>query len=157
MGAMLVNGVGFQTETLPPPARAYRWPPEGLPLTRQRDSFGVLNSDSRGWHPKRIKKCAMTIAFVRANHTLHERKVFVMRDDLDEQIEAYETLLPTIRREHGSVWVLVADKKLIKTFPVFSDAARYAREHFGKQQALIRHTDERKIESAPFIHVHAEG
>ena len=32
-----------------------------------------------------------------------------MRDALDEQIEAYEALLPSIRKQHGSVWVLIAD------------------------------------------------
>lgn len=79
-----------------------------------------------------------------------------MRDDLDEQIEAYEKLLPRIKKEHGSVWALVAGRKLIKTFPAFPAAARFAREHYGKREVLIRHTDERKYESAPFIHVHVE-
>jgi hypothetical protein len=80
-----------------------------------------------------------------------------MPDALDEQIEAFEALLLSIKREHGSAWVLVAGRKLIKTFASFSEAARYAQEHFGKQQVLIRHTDERKLESAPFIHVHVGG
>ncbi len=80
-----------------------------------------------------------------------------MRDALDEQIEAYEALLPEIKRKHGSVWALVADRKLVKTFQAFPDAARYARDNFGKRPVLIRHTDSRKLESAPFIHVHTEG
>lgn len=80
-----------------------------------------------------------------------------MRDPLDDQIEAYEKLLPAIREKHGSVWALVAHKELIETFKAFPDAARYAREHFGKEPVLIRHTDGRKLETAPFIHVHAEG
>ena len=79
-----------------------------------------------------------------------------MRDALDEQIEAYEALLPKIKKEHGSVWALVADQQLIGTFPEFSAAARYAREHYGQKQVLIRHTDERKLETAPFVHVHIE-
>jgi hypothetical protein len=79
-----------------------------------------------------------------------------MHDVLDEQIEAYEALLPEIKKEHGSVWVLMADRRLIKTFAEFPSAARYAREHFGKRQVLIRHTDERKVESAPYVQVHLE-
>jgi hypothetical protein len=79
-----------------------------------------------------------------------------MPDDLDAEIAAYEALLPTIKRDHGSVWVLVADRRLVKTFPAFSAAARYAREHFGRRPVLIRHTDERAIETAPFVQVHPE-
>ena len=79
-----------------------------------------------------------------------------MRDALDDQIEAYEELLPVIKRDHGSVWVLIADRQLIKTFPAFAAAARFARERYGKQQVLIRHTDERKTEDAPFVQVHVE-
>jgi hypothetical protein len=74
-----------------------------------------------------------------------------MRDALDEQIEAYEALLPAIRRKHGPVWVLMSDRKVVETFETFSDAARYAAKRFGKQQVLIRHTDEKAMESAPFM------
>jgi hypothetical protein len=80
-----------------------------------------------------------------------------MPDALDEQIKAYEALLPAIKREHGSVWVLVADRRLIKTFAAFPAAAGYARTHFAAHQVLIRHTDERKLESAPFVQVRLEN
>ncbi len=80
-----------------------------------------------------------------------------MRDALDEQIDAYEALLPLIKREHGSGWVLVAGRNLIRVFESFPEAARYARDHFGPQQVLIRHTDERSVESAPFVQAYAEG
>ncbi len=73
-------------------------------------------------------------------------------DALDDQIEAYQALLPSIRREHGSVWALVAHRELISTFKEFSTAARYALEHLGHEQVLIRHTDER-VETAPFVHI----
>ena len=79
-----------------------------------------------------------------------------MCDALDEQIEVFEALLPEIKRRHGSVWALVADRRLVKTFRVFPDAARYARDHYGTAPVLIRHTDSRKFENAPFIHIHAE-
>ena len=79
-----------------------------------------------------------------------------MPDALDDQIEAYEALLPLIKNRYGSVWVLVAEKQLIETFPSFSAAARYARERYANEQVLIRHTDERRIESAPFVQVHVE-
>ncbi|HEY1425548.1 MAG TPA: hypothetical protein VGF50_02645 [Caulobacteraceae bacterium] len=78
-----------------------------------------------------------------------------MPDALDEQIEAFEALLPDIKRRYGSAWVLVADRKLISTFPAFAAAARYASEHFGRRPVLIRHTDEKPVESAPFVHVRA--
>jgi hypothetical protein len=80
-----------------------------------------------------------------------------MRDALDDQIEAYESLLPSIRRENRSGWVLVADRQLVKIFTSFPEAARYARQRFGSKQVLIRHTEERELESAPFVQVHAEG
>jgi hypothetical protein len=76
-----------------------------------------------------------------------------MPDDLDAEIAAYEAIRPTIKRDHGSVWVLVANKRLVKTFPAFPAAARYARDHFGSRPVLIRHTDERALESAPFVQV----
>ena len=79
-----------------------------------------------------------------------------MRDALDEQIEAYEALLPSIRKQHGSVWVLIADGQLIETFDAFSAAAKYARASYGQKQVLIRHTDERTLESATFVQVHVE-
>ena len=80
-----------------------------------------------------------------------------MPDVLDEQIEAYEALLPQIKRDHGSVWAIIADRRLVATFEGFSAAAAYAHDHFGKRPVLIRHTDSRKIETAPFIHVRAEA
>ena len=80
-----------------------------------------------------------------------------MPDALDEQIEAYEALLPEIREKHGSVWALVANRKLVATFTAFSEAAKYAHQHFGKTPVLIRHTDSRKMETAPFIHMRTEG
>lgn len=73
---------------------------------------------------------------------------------LDQEILAYERLLPTIRQRHGSGWALVANSTLINTFASLAVAARYAREHYGTQEVLIRHTDERLEESAPFLHVH---
>lgn len=75
-----------------------------------------------------------------------------MRDDLDDQIEAYHALLPYIRATHGSVWVLMANRKLVDTFQEFSAAAKYANGHYGKEQVLIRHTDETR-ETAPFVHI----
>jgi len=45
---------------------------------------------------------------------------------------------------------------LIQTFDTFSAAATFARSHYGKRQVLIRHTDERKLESAPFVQIHVE-
>ena len=77
-----------------------------------------------------------------------------MPDVLDEQIEAFEALLPAIKKDHGPVWVLIADRRLVETCAAFPEAARYAREHFGKQPVLIRHTDEKALETAPFVQVH---
>jgi hypothetical protein len=74
-------------------------------------------------------------------------------DALDEQIAVYESLLPQIKRDHGSVWALVARSQLVSTFRAFSAASRYARRNFEGEQVLIRHTDEKPVETAPFVHV----
>jgi len=78
-----------------------------------------------------------------------------MRDALDQQIDYFEANLKTIR-QGGAGWVIVADRKYVQTFAGFSEAAKYAREHYGHQPVLIRHTDERAIETAPYIQAHYE-
>jgi len=75
-----------------------------------------------------------------------------MSDALGEQIEAYEGMLHEIKRTYGAVWVLIAGGKLMGTFPEFPSAARHAIKNHGREQVLIRHTDER-AESAPYVHV----
>lgn len=76
---------------------------------------------------------------------------------LDQEIEAYQSLLPTIKAKHGRVWALIADRQLAGTFAGFGEAARFAAEHYGKRAVLIRHTDSRSVETAPFLHVHSEA
>jgi hypothetical protein len=80
-----------------------------------------------------------------------------MPDDLDAQIEAYDRLLPDIKARHGSTWVIIADEKFVAAFGAFPEAAKFAHEHYPQRAVLIRHTDSRKVETAPFIHVHAEA
>lgn len=75
-----------------------------------------------------------------------------MRDALDEQIEAYEALLPQIKKKYGSVWAVVAGRKLVQTFTDFAGAAGYVKDHLAGEQALIRHTDEGTL-TAPFVHI----
>jgi hypothetical protein len=74
-------------------------------------------------------------------------------DALDEQIIAYENMLPQIKRDYGSVWALVAHQELISTFRDFAAASQYAREHLGGEQVLIRHTEAQAIETVPFVHI----
>lgn len=76
---------------------------------------------------------------------------------LDREITAYRSLLPEIKRKYGSAWALVANSELVSTFANFSAAAKYARENYGAQAVLIRHTDEKELETAPFAHVRTEG
>jgi hypothetical protein len=78
-----------------------------------------------------------------------------MPDVLDESIAAFDELLPQLKREKGSVWAVVAARKLVATFTTFPDAARYAHDRYGGQQVLIRHTEGGRLETAPFIHVRA--
>jgi hypothetical protein len=73
---------------------------------------------------------------------------------LDREIAVYHTLLPAIKKEHGSVWALIVGDKLISTFNEFSQAARYVIAHHRDQQVLIRHTDER-LETAPFVQINS--
>lgn len=71
---------------------------------------------------------------------------------LDREINAYQSMLHSIRSQYGSVWALVVQDKLIKTFTDFPDAARYAVANYQGEQVLIRHTDER-VETAPFVEI----
>lgn len=71
---------------------------------------------------------------------------------LKREIEAYESMLPDIRRDHGSVWVVMVHEKLVETFRAFADAARFVDANYQDQQVLIRHTDQHK-ESAPFVEI----
>lgn len=80
-----------------------------------------------------------------------------MRDALDDLIDAFEARLAAIKAEHGHRWVLFDPGHQVVAFSAFAEAARYAREHYGRTTVLIRHTDERAIETAPFIHVANEG
>jgi hypothetical protein len=75
-----------------------------------------------------------------------------MRDALDDQIDAYEALLPQIKKEHGSGWVVVAGKRPVRVFRDFAAAAGFARDNLSDQQVLIRHTDEAAL-TAPFVHI----
>jgi len=76
-----------------------------------------------------------------------------MPEALQEQVAAYEALLPEIRNRFGSpVWVLVVHKKLVSTFAEFADAARFALKNYPDEQVLIRNTSE-TVEMAPFVFV----
>lgn len=98
----------------------------------------------------RIDNLHVVRAIMRANHTLHDREGSVMPDALDKQIEAFDRLLPSIRKQKGGTWVVIARGELQDTFTDFSKAAIYAEEHFPDEQVLIRNT-EAKEEFAPFI------
>lgn len=78
-----------------------------------------------------------------------------MRDALDDQIEAYDEQLADLRRVYGKTWVLMVNRRLVSTFREFADAARYADQHHGDVQVLIRHTFEAERETAPFLYLHA--
>jgi hypothetical protein len=73
--------------------------------------------------------------------------------EMEQQLSAFQAMRSQIQRDYGSVWVLVAHRELIQTFPNFSAAAQYALAHHADEQVLIRHTDEEEVESAPFIYV----
>lgn len=72
--------------------------------------------------------------------------------ELDREIAAFEGLKPELRAKHGVGWALVAHQEFVRMFHDFSDAARYADEHFRGEQVLIRHT-EAVQDSAPFLAV----
>lgn len=78
-----------------------------------------------------------------------------MKDALDDLIALFDELRPQLRKEKGSVWAVVADRKSVKTFKSFPEAAQYAHDRYGTRQVLIRHTDGGQVETAPFIHVRA--
>jgi hypothetical protein len=112
----------------------------------------VYERDSLGCSPERITYAQGVLQDRLANRILPRREGFVMRDALDEQIEYFEAHINSIR-QRGAGWVIVANQKHVKTFSAFPEAAKYAREHYGRQPVLIRHTDERAVETAPYIQV----
>lgn len=71
---------------------------------------------------------------------------------LDREIAAFEGQAPQLKAKHGSGWVLMAHQRFVQMFGDFSDAARYADEHFKGEPVLIRHT-EAVQDSAPFLAV----
>lgn len=73
-------------------------------------------------------------------------------DSLTREIHAYEGLLPSIVRDHGSGWALIAHEKFVRLFEDFAEAARYADQNLPGEQVLIRHT-EAVQDSAPFLAV----
>ena len=72
--------------------------------------------------------------------------------ELDREIAAFEGMASQLKASHGSGWVLMTRQTFIRMFEDFSEAARYADEHYRGQQVLIRHT-ERVQDSAPFLAV----
>jgi hypothetical protein len=72
--------------------------------------------------------------------------------NLQRDIQAYEVMLPDIKREHGSVWAVVSHERLIQTFAAFADAARFVNANYRDTDVLIRHTDQHK-ETAPFVEI----
>lgn len=104
----------------------------------------------------RIKSEREALQDLYANRIVPKREGTVMRDALDDQIDFFEAHLPGIRSKYGSVWAIVADQEVVETFAEFPDAARYANDHFGKREVLIRHTDEQRSEMAPFVLAHTE-
>ncbi|QTC90816.1 hypothetical protein [Brevundimonas goettingensis] len=71
---------------------------------------------------------------------------------LEREIRAYESMLPEIKREYGSVWAVISHEKLVSTFKAFSDAARFVNANCRDHQVLIRHTDQHN-ETAPFVEI----
>lgn len=71
--------------------------------------------------------------------------------NLEREIRAYEAMLPELQKQHGAVWAVVAQEKLIQTFTGFADAARFVNAHHA-DGALIRHTNQHK-ETAPFVEI----
>lgn len=77
-----------------------------------------------------------------------------MADVLDQEIRAFEKMLPNLRKEFGSVWAVVVGDDLKGSFSDFEGAALFAVEKFANDSVLIRHTQEH-IAHIPFIAVDA--
>jgi hypothetical protein len=70
--------------------------------------------------------------------------------ELSEQIAAFSNMLPQIREDFGSAWVLFANGRPVRGFKDFEQAALYAFKHYGAEQVLIRHTDDQRV-TVPFV------
>lgn len=58
--------------------------------------------------------------------------------DLDQEISAYEAMLPTLEAHHMGKWVVIHQKELIGVYDSFEKAAEAAVEKFGRGPFLIR-------------------
>ena len=72
---------------------------------------------------------------------------------LSEEIRAFEQLLPKLRQDCGSAWIVMVDKVLKASFSEFQQAAKFAIDKFPDRQFLIRHTDQQQVD-LPFVSVH---
>ena len=70
--------------------------------------------------------------------------------NLDREIQAFESMLPTLRQQVGSVWAVLVDCDFKAGFPEFQKAAEYAVANFPDRDFLIRHTHQHPAH-IPFI------
>jgi hypothetical protein len=73
-----------------------------------------------------------------------------MASQLDQDIEAFEAMLPSLRKRFGSVWAVLVDRDFKGSFSEFQSAATYAVDNFADRPFLIRHTDQH-APHIPFI------
>ena len=73
---------------------------------------------------------------------------------LEQEIAAFDAMLPVLRREYGSIWAVLADGDFKAGFTDFGQAAEYAVAHLPDKTFLIRHT-EQHVPHIPFVAIEA--
>lgn len=73
---------------------------------------------------------------------------------LEQEIVAFNAMLPKLRQEYGSVWAVLVDRAFKASFADFGQAAKYAVENFPDKPFLIRHT-EQHAPHIPFVAIEA--
>lgn len=73
---------------------------------------------------------------------------------LEQEIAAFEAMLPKLRKEHGEAWAVVAGSDLQGAFSAFEDAASFAVQRCADRPFLIRHTHQHPAQ-IPFVAIEA--
>lgn len=76
----------------------------------------------------------------------------VMSNRLERGIQAFDTMLPTLRQNFGPVWTVFVGADLKGKFEDFEQAAKFVVAHFADDDVLIRHTDQH-VPHIPFVAV----
>jgi hypothetical protein len=97
-----------------------------------------MSADRQNLAPLRstCATCAILVQVARSGTLLEGFGGIVT--NIDEEIQAYEALQPSLEAEHLGEWVVMRDLKLIGLYPSAEAASAAAIKQFGRGPYLIR-------------------